>query len=198
MSIDLLTGRVWLVPTFKTAAAEEAARNFVGSVSREVGLPEVLVSDTRFTSALWTGSVHMGLGASLIYGSPHHHNTTSKTGRVNGFVADVLRSFAGEYVDDRPALVPPVEFAINSTASPLGSGNTPFYADRSQHPRRPLATAAAPDPAGPGDGAAHSHGARDGGGEGAAAGAAGPAQGGARRLPAGRAVRCGGQGVDVH
>ena len=43
--IDLLTGRVWLVPTFKTATAETAARNFVGSVFRDVGLPDVLVSD---------------------------------------------------------------------------------------------------------------------------------------------------------
>jgi hypothetical protein len=28
-NIDLLTGRVWLVPTFKTATSETAARNFV-------------------------------------------------------------------------------------------------------------------------------------------------------------------------
>ena len=55
--IDLLTWRVWLVPTFKTAAAEEAARNFVGSVFRDVRLPDVLVSDrdTRFTRVFWTG-----------------------------------------------------------------------------------------------------------------------------------------------
>ena len=43
--IDLLTGRVWLVPTSKTAAAETAARNFVGSEFRDVGLPDALVSD---------------------------------------------------------------------------------------------------------------------------------------------------------
>ena len=51
--IDLLTGRVWLVPTFKTATAETAARNFVTSVFRDMELPDVLVSDrdTRFTSA---------------------------------------------------------------------------------------------------------------------------------------------------
>ena len=57
MYIDLLTWRVWLVPTFKTAAAEEAARNFVGSVFRDVRLPDVLVSDrdTRFTRVFWTG-----------------------------------------------------------------------------------------------------------------------------------------------
>ena len=65
---------------------------------RDVGLPDVLVSDrdTRFTSAFkfWT-SLHEALGSSLIFGSPHHHNTTSKVERVNGVIADVLRSFAG-------------------------------------------------------------------------------------------------------
>ncbi len=64
--IDLLTGRVWLVPTFKTATAETAARNYVGSVIRDVGLPDVLVSDrdTRFTRAFWTAlPVHAALGA---------------------------------------------------------------------------------------------------------------------------------------
>ena len=120
---NLLTGRVWLVPTFKTATSETAARNFVASVFRDVGLPDVLVSDrdTRFTSAFSTG-LHAALGVSLIFGSPHHNNTTSKVERVNGVIADVLRSFAGERADDWPDFVPLVEFAINDSASSLGSG----------------------------------------------------------------------------
>ena len=46
------------------------ARNYVGSVFRGVGLPDLLVSDrdTRFTSAFWT-ALHTALGASLIFGS---------------------------------------------------------------------------------------------------------------------------------
>ena len=39
-----------------------------------------------------------------------------------------------------------VEFAINDLASSLGPGYTPFYADRGQHPRRPLTPR--PPPAG--------------------------------------------------
>jgi hypothetical protein len=157
--IDLLTGRVWMVPTSKTATAETAARNFVGSVFRDVGLPDVLVSDrdTRFTSVFWT-ALHAALGASLIFGSPHHHNTTSKVERVNGVIADVLRAVASDRGDDWPEFVPLVEFAINDSASPLGSGYTPFYADRGQHPRRPLTPPDAPDPAAPagsGEAAAH-------------------------------------------
>jgi hypothetical protein len=51
--IDLLTCLVWLIPTF---TAETAARNFVSSVFQDVGLPDVLVSDsdTCFTSAFQT------------------------------------------------------------------------------------------------------------------------------------------------
>ncbi len=41
--VDLLTSRVWLTPTFKTATAKTAARNFVSSVFCVVGLPDVLV-----------------------------------------------------------------------------------------------------------------------------------------------------------
>ena len=57
MQIDLLTGRLWLVPTFKTAAAATAARSLVASVLRGAGLPGVLASDrgTRFASAFRTG-----------------------------------------------------------------------------------------------------------------------------------------------
>jgi transposase InsO family protein len=119
--IDLLTGRVWLVPTFKTATSETAARNFVASVFRDVGLPDVLVSDrdTRFTSAFWTG-LHAALGVSLIFGSPHHHNTTSKVERVNGVIADVLRSFTGERADDWPDFVPLVELRPPARAGALG------------------------------------------------------------------------------
>ncbi len=78
---------------FKTATAETAARNFVSSVFRDVGLPDVLVSDrdTSFTSAFWTGP-HASLGSSLVFGLPQHHNTTGKVERINGVIADVLRS----------------------------------------------------------------------------------------------------------
>ena len=37
--IDIVAGRVWLVPTRKTATAETAARNFVSSLFRDVGCP---------------------------------------------------------------------------------------------------------------------------------------------------------------
>jgi hypothetical protein len=119
--------------------------------------PFVSDRDTRFTSAFWTG-LHEALGATLIFGSPHHHNTTSKVERVNGVIANVLRAVASDRCDDWPEFLQLVEFAINDSASPLGSGYTPFYADRGQHPRRPLTPPDAPDPAAPaGSGKATAH-----------------------------------------
>ena len=73
---DLPTCSAWLVPTFKTATL--ATRNLLSAVFRDGGLPDVLVSgrDTRFTSALWN-DLHAAQGASLVFRSQHHHNTTS-------------------------------------------------------------------------------------------------------------------------
>ena len=63
---------------------------------------------------------------------------------MNGIVGNVLRAFVNDSQDDWPTYIPLVEFAINDSASALGCGYTPFFADRastrgahSQHrPRR--------------------------------------------------------------
>ena len=133
----------YFIPKCKTFTASSGCVEYLyrichglciqGSVFRDVGLPDVLVSDrdtrftTRFTSAFWT-CLHAALGASFIYGSPHHHNTTSKVEHINGVIADVLRSFAGERTDDWPARVPLVEFAINDSVSPLTRPSMPTAA----------------------------------------------------------------------
>jgi hypothetical protein len=86
---------------------------------------------------------------------PHPPASTGAAGggRVKGLMADVLRSFAGERADHhRPDLVPPVEFAASGSASPLGSGRTPLYADRGQRPAAPSSRRrrrTRPDPARP-------------------------------------------------
>jgi hypothetical protein len=136
---DFLQVHIWLIPTFKSVTSLAAATNFMSSVFRDVGLPDTLVSDrdTRFTSEFWT-ALHAALGTSLIFGSPYHHNTNSRTERVNAVIADVLRCFVDGRQADWPSLIPLVEFAINDSASALGHGYTAFYADRGQHPRRPF------------------------------------------------------------
>jgi hypothetical protein len=54
-------------------------------------------------------------------------------------------SFASERGADWPELVPLFELAINDSASTLSFGYTLIYADRGQHPRRPLLLTAPPD-----------------------------------------------------
>ena len=138
--VDLLTGRVWLVPTFKSATSEVAACNFIALVFHDVGLPNTIVSDRdcQFTEEFWT-SLHRALGSTLIFGSLEHHNTTSKVKQVNCVIADVLCALVNDQQDNWLELTPLVEFTINNTASPLGMSFTPFFADRGQHPRRLLA-----------------------------------------------------------
>ena len=71
VQIDLLTGRVLLVPTVKTCTSEMAAANFVGSVFRDVGLPDCIVSDrdTRFVAEFGLRfTIAWGLVSSL---APH-------------------------------------------------------------------------------------------------------------------------------
>ena len=53
-------------------------------------------------------------------------------------VGDALCAFVNDRQDDWPTYIPLVEFAINDSASTLGCGYTPFFADRGEHPRRPL------------------------------------------------------------
>jgi hypothetical protein len=99
--------------------------------------------------------LHAAFDVALIFGSPHRHNTTSKVGRVNCVLADseVLRCVSGERAGDWPDFVPLIEFTIIDSASPLGSGYTPFYANSGQHPRRSLVPPPAPDLAGSGEAA---------------------------------------------
>ena len=138
--VYLLTGRVWLVPTFKSATLEVAACNFIASVFLNVCLPNTIVSywDCQFTAEFWT-SLHCALGSTLIFGLLEHHNTTSKVELVNSVIADVLCAFINDRQDNWPELTPLVEFTINNTASPLGTGFTPFFADLCQHQHRQLA-----------------------------------------------------------
>jgi hypothetical protein len=72
--------------------------------------------------------------------SPHQHNTTSKVERVHGVIADVPRAFAGYRRDGWPELAPLAEFAINDSASSLGSG------PRATRPSTPTAASAGPSP----------------------------------------------------
>ena len=154
---------MWLVPTFKTTAAENLAAGGPrrGAASRaRLGPRHAL--HRRLLDGPASGA---GCVAQLRLATPAH--------RQYGVINDILHSFAGERADDWPARVPMVEFAINDLAQPL-SGQAACPSTPTAAIRPPLLQR---DPAGSGEAAAHLM--SDCGSAGAVAGAAGPAQGGA-------------------
>ena len=96
-----------MVPTVKTCTSEMVAANFVGSVFKDVGLPDCIVSDsnTRFMAELWT-ALHETLGTSLVFRTPHHHYTTAKVEQVNGVLHEALSAFVNYRADNWDELVP--------------------------------------------------------------------------------------------
>jgi len=138
--VDLLSGRVYAVPTRATATAADAAEIIRDMCLRSgAGFPDALVvdHDPKFTSALFRAFVK-GMGSSLIVGSAYHKNTNAKVERANGVIGDTLRAFANGRKDDWDRQLPFAEFAINNASSTLGGGLTPFFIDRGAHPRLPL------------------------------------------------------------
>ena len=116
------------------------AANFVGSVFKDVGLLDCIVSDcyTRFVAELWT-ALHETLGTRLVFGTPHHHHTTAKVERVNWVLREALSAFVNDRADNWDELVPLVKYALNDSASVLGCCYMPFFMDQDQHPRRLMA-----------------------------------------------------------
>ena len=129
-----------MVPTVKTCTSKMVAANFVGSVFKDVGLQDCIVSDcnTRFVAKLWT-ALHETLGTSLVFWTPHHHHTTTKVEQVNGVLREALSTFVNYRADNWDELIPLVEFELNYLASVLGCCYMPFFMDQDQHPRRLMA-----------------------------------------------------------
>ena len=70
----------------------------------------------------------------------HHHQTPPpKVVRLSGVLREALSAFVEDRAENWDELIPLVEFAHNDSASVLGCGYTPFFMDRGQHPRRPMA-----------------------------------------------------------
>ena len=138
--VDLLSGKVFAVPTRATATAADAAEIIRNLCLRSgTGFPDVLVvdHDPKFTSDVFRAFAK-GMGSCLIVGSAYHKNTNAKVERANGVIGDTLRAFANGRKDDWDRQLPLAEFAINNADSTLGDGLTPFFIDRGAHPRLPL------------------------------------------------------------
>ena len=82
--VDLLSGRVYAVPTRATATAADAAEIIRDMCLRSgAGFPDALIvdHDPKFTSEVFRAFVK-GMGSSLIVGSAYHKNTNTKVERA--------------------------------------------------------------------------------------------------------------------
>ena len=107
-----------------------AAANFVGSVFKDVGLPDCIVSDrnTRFVAELWT-ALHETLCTRLVFGTPHHHSTTANVEHVNWVLRKALSAFVNNRADNWDELIPLAEFVLNYLVLVLGCSYMPFFMD---------------------------------------------------------------------
>jgi hypothetical protein len=150
VQVDLLSGKVYAVPTRSTDTAAQAAQVILDMVLRSGdGVPDVLVvdHDPKFTSAVFQEFTRR-LGSNLVVGSAFHKNTNAKVERTNGVIGDTLRAFANGRKDDWDQQLPFAVFAINNAPSAFGGELSPFFIDRGRHPRLP---ASLPDVAGSGE-----------------------------------------------
>ncbi len=93
--VDLLLGKVHVVPTRAMAMAADAAEIIRDMCLRSGdGFPDMLVPvvdhDPKFRSDVFLAFVK-GMGSCLIVGSAYHENTNAKVKRANSVISDTLR-----------------------------------------------------------------------------------------------------------
>jgi hypothetical protein len=133
--IDLLTGRVHLVPSRQDYRAREIAELVFSEVYRLHGLPKRIVSDrdVLFTSTFWQ-HLNQLLGIKLNMSSAYHPESDGSTERANRTVTQMIRSCINADQKNWVSKLPAVEFAINSARSE-STGYAPFFLDTGRMPR---------------------------------------------------------------
>jgi hypothetical protein len=133
--IDLLSGRVHLVPSRQDYRARDVAELIFSEVYRLHGLPKRIVSDrdVLFTSIFWQ-HLNKLLGIKLNMSSAYHPESDGSTERANRTVTQMIRSCISIDQKDWVSKLPAVEFAINSARSE-STGYAPFFLDTGRMPR---------------------------------------------------------------
>ena len=136
--VDRLTKMVHLAATTSDCDAFETARLFLANVWRLHGLPSTIVTDrgSVFTSHFFS-QLCVSLGVRQLMSTAFHPSTDGQTERANRVMEDTLRAFVSPNQDDRDALLPMVEFAINNAVQ-ASTGETPFYLNYLGHPPTPF------------------------------------------------------------
>jgi hypothetical protein len=133
--IDLLTGRVHLVPSRQDYRAKDIAELVFAEVYRLHGLPKRIVSDRDilFTSLFWK-HLNKLMGITLNMSSAYYPKSDGSTERANHTVTQMIRACVNPDQRDWVTKLPAIEFAINSARSE-STGYAPFFLDTGRMPR---------------------------------------------------------------
>jgi hypothetical protein len=152
---DMFSGLLHLIPTSSTADAPTVALLFINEIFKHHGLPTSIISDrdSRFTGEVWK-AIWESLGTRLRMSVAHRPQADGATERANRTIQEALRACVnslGSNWDD-PAILAPVEFALNS-AKKAGSRLSAFQVASGLSPRSPLDLLSSPtSPLGSGQG----------------------------------------------
>jgi hypothetical protein len=136
--VDMFSKRVFFIPTNKEADTALVAKLFFERVVRELGLPDVIVSDrgSVFTSELWK-RLWAIFDTRLNLSSAFHPQTDGQTERTNRTIEEMQRAYADTRQDSWDEDLPALEFAVNDSIN-MSTGRTPFFISHGFHPRKPL------------------------------------------------------------
>lgn len=137
--VCMLTKMVRVIETKGEVDAVKTAQLVYKHVWSLFGTPRVIVSDRdpRFTSTFWQTLMRL-VKTRLNVSTSFHPETDGQTERMHRLIEEILRHYVNEAQTDWPALLPVVEFAINSSKN-RSTGYTPFYLNYGREPATPAA-----------------------------------------------------------
>lgn len=137
--VDVLSNYIHVIPTTRTATAEETATLFVEEIVRLHGVPAAIISDRdpRFTSAFWE-DLWKQLGTTLRMTTAHRPQADGRSERANRTVQTALRALCNTNGTDwdAPHVRSMLQLGLNNKVNPT-TGMTPFQSVQGYEPRVP-------------------------------------------------------------
>ena len=137
--VDKLHKRARFIATHKAVTSEETAHLYFKYVAKDIGFPQVLVSDRdpKFTAGVWQDLWRLA-GTTLNMSTAAHAQTDGQSEGMIRVLEQMLRAYAQDMGDDWARWLPALEFAYNDSQVRT-TGQTPFFLEYGQHPATPLA-----------------------------------------------------------
>lgn len=135
MTVDCLTKRTKVAPTYSTVDSRGVAKIIRDVVWKDTGYPEMWYSNrgAQFVSS-FQKELNELLGNRMNPSTAYHPQTGGQTERLNQEIEKYLRLFVNFRQDDWVDWLPLAEFALNDRVN-ISTGFSPFFLTHRFHPR---------------------------------------------------------------